>query len=55
LNVLKIYEPLGLIVVGESITRFSEREESEYFIIGTLASFCWGILRTVIFKMPYFN
>ncbi|HOL23023.1 MAG TPA: hypothetical protein PLQ41_09265 [bacterium] len=41
---MKIYEPIGLLFVGKSIIRFSNREESEYFLVGTLASFSWALL-----------
>lgn len=51
--ILKVYEPIGLLFVGKSIIRFSEREESEYFLIGTLASFCWAILWGVIFYIAF--
>ncbi|MCM8821131.1 MAG: hypothetical protein NC932_04185 [Candidatus Omnitrophica bacterium] len=45
---INIYEPIGLLFVGKSIIRFSNREESEYFLIGTLASFSWAVFLGII-------
>lgn len=45
---IKVYEPIGLLFVGKSIIRFSNREESEYFLIGTLTSFSWAVLMGTI-------
>jgi hypothetical protein len=53
--IINIYEPVGLLFVGKSIIRFSDREESEYFLVGTLASFSWAIFWGVIFKILPIN
>ncbi len=43
---LKQYEAIGLLIAAKSILRFqdSERKQSEYVVIGTLASFTVAIL-----------
>lgn len=50
---IKMYEPIGLLFVGKSIIRFSNREESEYFLVGTLTSFSWAVLIGVILSFLY--
>lgn len=48
---LNSYEVIGLIFTGKSIIRLSNREESEYYLIGTMASFTWGIIFAWLLKI----
>ncbi len=43
-------EAIAFIFTGKSILRLSKKEESEYYLIGTLASFSWAILFCFLFR-----
>jgi hypothetical protein len=48
--ILSSYETIGLFFTAKSIIRLSNREESEYYLIGTMASFSWAIVWALFLK-----
>ncbi len=34
---------VGFVFAGKAIARFSEREQVEYYLLGTFASFTWAV------------
>ena len=35
---------VGFVFAGKAIARFSEREQGEYYLLGTFASFTWAVV-----------
>ncbi|HFB39092.1 MAG TPA: hypothetical protein ENJ76_01570 [Oceanithermus sp.] len=35
---------VGFVFAGKAIARFSEREQVEYYLLGTFASFTWAVV-----------
>ena len=35
---------MGFVFAGKTIARFSEREQVEYYFLGTFASFTWAVV-----------
>ena len=34
---------VGFVFAGKAIARFAEREQAEYYLLGTFASFAWAV------------
>ena len=45
------YEAIAFVFVGKSILRFTKREETEYYLLGTLVSISWSIFWAIILKI----
>ena len=44
------YEAVAFVFVGKSILRFTRREETEYYLLGTLVSLSWSIFWAIVLK-----
>ena len=47
---LDSYEIIGFLFAGKSIIRLTNKEESEYFLVGTMASFTFAIMCALFLK-----
>lgn len=45
------YKAVTFIFVGKSILRFARREETEYYLLGTLVSLSWSIGWAILLKL----
>ena len=41
---------VGFVFAGKAIARFSEREEVEYYLLGTFASFTWAVVLALLYQ-----
>jgi len=55
LALLGSYEAVAFVFVGKSILRFTMREETEYYLLGTLVSLSWSIFWAMILKFFIFR
>ncbi len=37
------YNAVGFVFAGKAIARFQSREQTEYYLLGTFASFAWAV------------
>jgi len=37
------YNGVGFVFAGKAIARFQSREQTEYYLLGTFASFAWAV------------
>ena len=40
---------VGFVFAGKAIARFSEREQVEYYLLGTFASFTWAVVLALFY------
>jgi len=38
------YNGVGFVFAGKAIARFQNREQTEYYLLGTFASFAWAVV-----------
>jgi hypothetical protein len=38
------YSGVGFVFAGKAIARFQSREQTEYYLLGTFASFAWAVV-----------